>query len=230
MLKSLIPVRYHYALANLKRSLFERGKKDTYSQFGEDTFVSSLLKGESGFYVDVGAHHPTRYSNTKLFFDRGWRGVNIDPNPDTIHLFNRARPKDINICSAIGKEGGELTYYRFSDPAVNTLDPEEAEKWKGKKWLEFLGNASVPVKTLSEVLSSIENLPTIDLMSVDTEGFDLAVLESNDWQRFSPKVIVVESHGFDSAYPESNDIFRFLSKKGYILKGTCGPSLIFACE
>jgi hypothetical protein len=77
---------------------FTKFKQTHYSQNGEDIILQSLFPREhTGFYVDVGAHHPYRISNTYLLHQQGWSGINIDPNPETIAFFNRARPKDINI-------------------------------------------------------------------------------------------------------------------------------------
>ena len=121
MLKKLIPQKHHYVLSNIKNALIGGYAQTYYSQFGEDIIISKLLKKSKGVYVDVGAHHPKRYSNTYLLYKRGWRGVNIDANPHTIKLFTTARPRDTNVCVGVGASEGELSYYAFSDPAVNTF-------------------------------------------------------------------------------------------------------------
>ena len=151
-------------LSNIKRKVV--GYKQ-YSQFGEDTVLMELFKDtKKGRYVDVGAHHPYRYSKTYLLFKKGWRGVNIDPNPESIKLFEHARPMDENICSAVG-EAGTLTYYQFSDPAVNTFGEKEAKVWKNKSFLTFLGTRDVAVRPLSTLVSC-----PIDLLTIDVEGMN----------------------------------------------------------
>ena len=230
MLKRFVPTRYHYFLSNLKNSLLNGYSHIHYSQFGEDIYVTKMFPKKDGIYVDVGAHHPKRYSNTYLLHKKGWRGVNIDPNPHTIALFNRARPKDVNLCTGIGNTEGELTYYQFSDPAVNTFSKLEADKWMGKDWITFLGTKKVRIQTLAHALSDISLDAPIDLLDIDTEGMDLEVLESNDWSVFVPKTIIVESSGFDAAEPHSHPIYQYLTKKGYALKAFIGPSLIFVLE
>lgn len=208
MIKRFLPVSWHYALSNLKRKVF--GYR-TYAQFGEDAVLLELFKDKSdGRYVDVGAHHPYRYSNTYLLFKKGWHGVNIDPNPHTVALFNKARPNDENICAGVGN-AGVLTYYRFSDPAVNTFTKEEAEKWKGKSFLTFLGTNEVEVKPLSQIITG-----SVDLFSIDAEGMDLEVLQSYKWEYY-PKVIIIEGE-------DSGD---FLEDKGYTLYARRGVSNIF---
>ena len=114
--------------------------KITYSQFGEDAIIFNILttrmkKTDAGFYVDIGAFHPRLFSNTKILSIMGWSGINIDANKDSIDLFNKERPNDINICCGVAPTDGELTYHKFSNnstinitDAVNTFSPERAKK------------------------------------------------------------------------------------------------------
>jgi hypothetical protein len=72
----------------------------SYSQEGEDRVLAHVLdigRRDPGFYVDVGAHHPQRFSNTYAFYLAGWRGLNIEPRPGSLSLFQRLRPRDINL-------------------------------------------------------------------------------------------------------------------------------------
>ncbi|MEK7613195.1 MAG: FkbM family methyltransferase [Patescibacteria group bacterium] len=176
----------------------------------------------------MGAHHPKRYSNTHLLYTKGWRGINIDPNPHTIDLFMSARPTDVNVCTGIACQAGDLAYYRFSDPALNTFKKEEAQKWMNKDWVAYLGAVPVSVKPLRDALHVYSPLPPIDLMNIDVEGMDMEVLESNDWETTRPRVIVVESADFDPVQRERSAVYHFLSKKGYTLRAQRGSSLIFA--
>src|SRR5437660_1408476 len=94
-----------------------------YSQDGEDMVLRRLFEGRrAGFYVDVGAHHPFRFSNTCYFHRRGWRGINIDPNPQAIKEFDRDRPSDTNICVGVADVPGTLSFYFFNERALNTFD------------------------------------------------------------------------------------------------------------
>jgi len=94
-------------------TLFKDYSNKYYSQFGEDAVLRVLVNsGERpGFYVDVGAYHPKHLSNTYFFYKKGWRGINIDPNPRSIKLFNLLRPTDINLNVAIanGEGGGKIS-------------------------------------------------------------------------------------------------------------------------
>lgn len=224
-----IPPRLRFRAVDIKNRFIRGFGRATFSQYGEDCVLASLFANQTrGFYVDVGAHHPERYSNTHLLHCRGWRGINIDPNPETIALFRARRPHDVNLACGVSDEAGEREYFTFSDPAVNTFDPAQAAQWKGKSWIAYLGARRVPVLPLREILSA--HLPAgcaVDLLNVDAEGCDLAVLESNDWERFRPQVVVAESAGFRADAPLQDAVYSFLSSKSYALIAHMGPSLIF---
>src|SRR5258706_13433154 len=86
----------------------------TFAQEGEDQLLQRFFYGrERGFYVDIGAHHPRRFSNTCVFYDKGWRGINIEPNPEAIQSFICERPGDINLCCGISDHKGEMKYFHM---------------------------------------------------------------------------------------------------------------------
>ena len=106
----------------LKKCLFyarEVGFHRSYSQYGEDILLQGFLEDKwswsyKGFWVDIGAHHPSNLSNTKAFSLNGWRGINVDASSDAIAKFNRHRKRDVNVNVGIGLESGILDYYRMS--------------------------------------------------------------------------------------------------------------------
>src|SRR5712692_1088562 len=100
-----------------------------FSQIGEDALIWQFFANvKNGYYVDVGCHHPFRYSNTALLsIFNGWAGLNIDPDQRAIDLFNHHRPQDINVRCAVGNRTGSAEVFLFNDGAVNTLDPKWAD-------------------------------------------------------------------------------------------------------
>jgi|SRR3989344_2775804 len=215
-----------YALLKaLAKLLLKRGVRESYGQFGEDAFIQSLVKHiTNGVYVDVGAYHPTLYSNTYGLYTKGWRGVAIDPNHAMRPLFRVLRPHDTFVCAAIG-EGGSGQYYRFNDGAYNTFDEAEAIKRKGLRWLKFLGASPVAFKPLAEILTE-QKITHIDFLNIDVEGRDLQVLESHNWS-IQPTVIAIEDDSFNPSQPTASPVYNFLSGKGYILAGFCGLTLVW---
>lgn len=211
----------------IKLSDFIRYKK-SYSQDGEDVVLQSFFedkKNYKGTYVDIGAHHPIRFSNTRSFYNRGWSGINIDPTPGSMTPFNLLRSRDINLEIGIGKAPGELIFYCFNEPALNTFDKALADLRSKTSKYKITKKINVKIETLETVLR--DHLPpktNIDFFTIDVEGLDLDVLLSNDWNNYSPNYILVEDTDFKWNYPEKSDIYNFLSNKGYeiisILKRT----------
>ena len=131
---------------------------DSYAQEGEDMILIRLLEGQrSGFYVDVGAHHPFRFSNTFRFYLRGWRGINIDPNPEASRLFASKRRRDTNLQMGVSDLPGSLAYHRFDESALNTFDAELAAHRQANTAYRLVGIDSVEVRRLDAVLD--EYLP-----------------------------------------------------------------------
>jgi FkbM family methyltransferase len=192
--------------------------RSSYSQEGEDLILERLFQDQySGFYVDVGAHHPKRFSNTHRFYRRGWRGINIEPNPDALALFQRRRKRDINLGYGVANKDGELLYYMFNDPALNTFDRELSGQRPADRY-RIVETKNIPVQRLSEILE--EYLPSgtsIDFMTIDVEGLDLEVLESNDWSRFRPACLLVEATQFNLENPCAAPIHSFLGSHNYEL-------------
>lgn len=202
-----------------------------YGQDGEDLILDRMLDRQSyGFYVDVGAHHPVRFSNTYLFYRRGWCGINIDAMPGSMLAFQRLRPRDINIECGIAAQTGMLTYYRFNEPALNTFDAAEA-RLKDQAPYHLVGQSEVVVERLDSLLQ--QHLPagqSIDFLSVDVEGKDEEVLRSNDWTRFRPRFVLAETLRTDMLNMSACPIVQFLRTVGYKPVGKAYNTTFFARE
>jgi FkbM family methyltransferase len=205
---------------------------DSFTPEGEDLILATLLtenqRGNlseiSGFYVDIGAHHPMRHSTTFKFYRAGWRGINIDPNPGSMQLFRRLRPNDINLELAVGPESGALTYYRFDEPALNTCVADRVAflAKQGYAPRERIAVQAFPLRAIFT-----EYLPpgqAVTFASVDVEGHELAVLTSNDWSRFRPTYLVVEQL---RDYPGARDVRHFLRQQGYAPLARTFRSMIY---
>lgn len=200
-----------------------------YGQEGEDAILKRLFERQGpGFYVDVGAHHPIRFSNTFYFYLRGWRGLTIEPNPDIARLFLRRRPRDIHLTLGVAESEAILTYFAFNEPALNTFDAAWAEQMERLPPYRLRARREVAVRPLSALLA--QHLPTgtaIDILSVDTEGYDLAVLKSNDWDRYRPWVVLAEAHGLSLAAAVDAPVARLLADSGYELFAKTLNTLFF---
>ena len=198
----------------------------TFSQEGEDGLLRRLFENkQNGFYVDVGAHHPQRFSNTFLFYLRGWRGINIDPRPGAKALFDTIRDRDINLEAGVSDICSELIYYAFNEAALNTFDPDVAKTRNAV----LVSQDKIKVSRLDHILASyLPEGQVIDFLSVDVEGLDLKVLTSNDWTKYRPSYVLAESLGLSNVYDAINsDLHDFMRSVGYSLFGKCVNTLVF---
>lgn len=203
--------------------------QSSYSQQGEDLTIMRLLENKSdGFFVDVGAFHPIKYSNTYIFYKNGWRGINIEPNPDVQKEFLKYRALDINLNIGIGNRVETLSYYKFNVPAVNSFSQEHVNKWKQVPDFYVTEVIEIQTQRLRDVLK--ENLPEhqkIDFMSVDVENFDLEVLMSNDWELYRPFILLVEDDILQFESFSESPIVVYLQSKNYSLISVCNGTLFF---
>jgi FkbM family methyltransferase len=201
----------------------------SYSHEGEDMVLRRIFHTQQfGFYVDVGAHHPFRFSNTCYFYRLGWRGINIDPNPDAIAAFNRSRPHDINLCVGVSDVPGDLQYYMFNEPALNTFDGGVVAERAGLADYHLLDKRTIPVRRLDDLLTT--HLPhgrKIDFISVDVEGLDLKVLQSNDWERFRPRVLLAEARDCSLAEISKQPVHVFAQSIEYQLVAKTLNTLVY---
>lgn len=201
----------------------------SWAQEGEDLILDRVLSGQKkGFYVDVGAHHPKRFSNTFMFYKRGWRGINIDAMPGSMRAFNKSRPRDINLEFGIGEREGKLPYYVFNEPALNGFSKDLSKNYQENEFFKIKRVIEVNVFPLRKVLNNY--LPvgqTIDFMSVDAEGFDFKVLKSNDWKKYRAKFVLVEILNGSLHDIEQSDIGQYMRHLGYIVYAKCINTVFF---
>jgi FkbM family methyltransferase len=201
--------------------------KKSYSIEGEDLVLNNFMGNKKkGFYVDVGAHHPMKFSNTYLFYKKGWNGINIDAMPGSMKEFNKKRKRDVNLEISVSLNPQELKYYIFEEGAYNTFSQKLAER--NKNITRLLKTVTLKTQTLSDILSDhvIEG-ENIDFFTIDVEGYDLEVLESNDWSRYKPNFILVEQHDFNLEKFDTFAIYDYLHSKGYHLLAKTGNTVFF---
>jgi len=200
----------------------------SFSQEGEDLVLARIFESRgNGFYIDVGAHHPMRFSNTYKFYLQGWRGINIDALPGSMDLFNQCRPQDINVEVPISNNNSKCTYYMFNEPALNTFDKELADS-RNKGKFRIIEERDLQTYTLAQVLQKhLRPGQKIDFLTIDVEGLDVEVLESNNWAECRPEYIVTESFGTRLQDLDEMPVAKLLKEKGYSLFAKTVNSLIY---
>lgn len=187
---------------------------NSYSQLGEDVFIDKYFGGKSnGYYVDVGAYDPDRFSNTKRFYQKGWRGINVEPNYNNFKKFLVSRSEDININVGVGLEEKTSIFYDFFPDTLSTFSQTEARENILNGFI-LREKRKVKVNKLEKILNQYSKRKSIDFLSIDTEGYDYQVLQSNNWRKYKPKLICVEK-----GKPIGNGINIQYSKiRKYLLK------------
>ena len=191
----------------------------SFSQYGEDVLIQQILGKDDGIYLDIGANHPVRFSNTyHLYRFRGWHGLLVEPNPTLVKLLRSRRNRDVVLEAAVGKTDGTAF---FEDNPEHTLSRVLARKDEARHPVRV-----VPVVSLPSLLDRFpELLQRVDFLNVDCEGMDWEILSGNDWQRCRPNCICAECGD-----KEEGRLASYLAEKGYRLSARAGHSRIFVLE
>lgn len=157
----------------------------------EDVYIQRLFKDRtSGFYIDVGAAHPTEGSVTRHFYDLGWRGINIEPQDAYFSQLVKERPRDINLQIAVGATEEVRPFFSLDGKGGSTFDSGNAER--GSAMGFEVSVSSCTITTLAKVCES--HAPQeIDFLKIDVEGWERDVILGADWQRFRPRLLVIEA-------------------------------------
>jgi FkbM family methyltransferase len=201
----------------------------SYSQEGEDIILSRYLDNvDKGFYIDIGSHHPKRLSNTYYFYKRGWNGINIDPMPGSMKAFNRYRKRDINLEIGISNTSEELNYYIFNEKALNTFSEKNAKIWSEKPPYKIKNIIKSKTAQLKDIIEQYKKTnQKIHFMSIDVEGYENQVIDSNDWERYRPLFVLLEDHLAVNANFNNIQIVKKMDSLGYELVSKLYYTLIF---
>jgi len=186
----------------------------SYAQNLEDYHLSLAFAGQdSGTYIDVGAGHPVADNVSFWFYERGWQGVVVEPQPELAALYQRLRPRDLVVRGLVGRHCGEIDFHVVERlHGLSTTMQDVAQK--AKAFGVGYQTVRMPVTTLARLCES-HNLDSIDFLKIDVEGAEGDVLFGGDWKRFRPKVIVAEAVTPMASVPSWQDWEPFLMAQGY---------------
>ncbi len=227
-------------LEKIGKRFFLPGSQAAYSQFGEDLIVNHLFNTlgiAHPNYLDIGANHPRFISNTYYFYQRGSRGVLIEPNPRLSRRLRAARPRDVVLEVGIGASArSEADFFLFPDLAdgLSTFSKAEANHWetvgmKGLGKLSVEAILKIPLIPVNEVIEGHFRDRPPNFLSLDIEGLDLEILKSLDFGKFAPDVICVETLSYDknqNGYKQS-DTINFMLSKDYVAYADTRVNTIF---
>jgi hypothetical protein len=224
----------------VRRWLVSKGlaARKSYSQCGEDlliAFLFEMLGVEKPSYMDIGAHDPNYLNNTKIFYDRGSRGINIEANPTLMRSFERLRSRDINLnVGVVDESSGAVTldFYVMSMSTMSTFSKEEAERLVRETSLKIARVIPVTTRGLAAIVRDCWQGIFPELLCVDIEGLDAVIIPSiaSFEQKKRPSVICIETLTYsESARPERKrrDLIEAVEGAGYAVYADTFINTIF---
>jgi len=201
----------------------------SYAQNFEDVILWRALKHvRSGFYIDIGAGLPEIDSVTKAFYDRGWRGINVEPDPASYSQLLVNRPDDVNLCVAISNVSGTTQFNIVSVGGLSTLDPDIAREHESKG--RQVSREQVTVTTLDAMWNEYVGTNDVHFLKIDVEGFEEEVLRGNAWSRQRPWIIVVEATRPETEIASHQDWEPVLLGVGYFLAYADGLNRFYVAK
>jgi FkbM family methyltransferase len=186
----------------------------SYAQNGEDVLLFRALHDvRHGFYIDVGAAEPEADSVTCAFYQRGWRGINIEPTRDAFERLQAGRPGDINLNLAVAEHNGSAPFYVVDDGAgLSTMMADQNKALRGQGWTAI--ETTVTTRTLTSVVAQ-HVTGSVHFLKIDAEGAERSVLASADLRLFRPWIILVEATAPNSRDPTFADWEGLLLEADY---------------
>lgn len=216
----------------LMRWLFRHGGGPSYSQSGEDRIIKFILDAlgvANPSYLDIGAHHPVRYSNSYLFYRNGCHGVCVEPNPRLFAQLQNVRPKD--VCLNVGVAGTHqeaVPFYELSSDTLSTFSEIEAKRCVEEHGQRIVRVSDVQIVTPAEILKQyFQDSP--DFVSLDVEGLELEILQAFDLTRIRPLVFCVETitYATDGTGRKLTDVIEHLTGSDYMVYADTNINAIF---
>lgn len=169
----------------------------SYAQNREDILLAGFFSDtEVGFYVDIGAHDPEIDSVTKYFYDRGWNGINVEPNLEKYEKLCLARTRDINVNLGISDKPGKLKLRIYDQgDGLSTFSKEMISSYNTKEsyFTEKYHEQEAKIITMKSLFLE-NNVSKINFLKIDIEGYEYNALSGNDWEKYRPEVICIESN------------------------------------
>lgn len=165
----------------------------SYAQNFEDIMLWRALKDiKNGFYIDIGAWSPTKDSVTRCFYDAGWHGINIEPNPHYFSKLRLHRKRDVNLRVAVSDYLGTATMFFVKGSGLSTLKPEFIKNYETQGFK--IKPQKIDVLTLSAIWSEyVPDHQDVHFLKIDVEGLEKTIIAAHNWQRYRPWIVIVEA-------------------------------------
>jgi hypothetical protein len=212
---------------DIRREISIRANSNTYSQYGEDQQIMQCFKESEGFYFDIGCSLPRKFSNSFLFYEKGWIGIGVDLNSRMKYFWRILRRRDSFLVAGISNLI-TIDWFIMEHGFSSTVSEAYAQSLVVNRSRKIIKKGKFKAVKLSALCEShFECIKPSDacFFNIDAESHDMNILESNDWNRFVPRVICIEDP--DAQRTPETEINRFLSRRGYKFLTQSGPSSIY---
>lgn len=186
----------------------------SFAQNFEDVMIWRALGHiKNGFYIDIGAAEPEVDSVTKVFYDNGWNGINVEPAASPFKRLSAARKNDINLHSLVGENIGFQEFFLIGEECgLSTVLPGLADKHVAAGWSRR--TVTMPVTTLATICE--EHVRSeIHFLKIDAEWSELAILRGANFKRFRPWVVLFEATPIGDGPHSYIDCEAILEQEGY---------------
>ena len=209
----------------IKKIFFLLVIKKSYSQDYEDLFLKNYFNTRGkGFYIDLGSHHPKRFSNTYLLYKKGWNGINIDASKLSITLFNFLRPRDKNFCAVIYTSNDPVIFYEFNESALNGILSFQRVSKLVDIGFEVKRQKVIKPVTIQNIIEKFNLFEKqIDLLKIDLEGLDFEILKNLTLSKLDIELLMIEK----SSKEENIEILKFLELNSYKIIHESNRNFIF---
>ncbi len=220
-----------------KKIYYNKYSKRSFSISNVDLIIDKIFSNlKKGIYIDIGCNHPIKYNNTYLLNKKGWTGINVDLDDDTIKEFKKYRPYDYNISTVVSDQSNIVkeVYFYHKRSAINTISKELADFRKTKP-------ENIVKKKTKTIEQIIEESPfkekKINLLTIDIENHEYEALKNFDFKKYNIEVIVTELLNLNQKkleiYTQSlefvtnSKIYNLIVNKNYKLVNWVHSDLVF---
>jgi FkbM family methyltransferase len=196
--------------------------KVSYSQCGEDIlidFIFSWLGKQKITYLDIGTNDPIKLNNTYFFYQKGHNGVLVEPDLNLHLQLKKVRTRDLCINAGVGVgDEKELTFYLMHPDTLSTSSAEKLQEYLALG-VQLKGEYKVPLIQINALIEQHFNGQAPNLLSIDVEGLDFAIIKSLDFSQYRPTVICAETLTYtnNNAEVKITEISDFLIANNYFV-------------
>lgn len=203
----------------------------SYASNLEDVMIQRVFSDiQEGCFVDVGASNPIFCSLTYALYEKGWRGVAMEPQEGAMEAWEQARPEDVLLKAGAGSQDGELTLYVYAQAGqISSMSPETRAHWESHN-MRPTSETKVPIMTLNRVIETHLPDKPIHFMSIDVEGMEIDVLRGLNLEKHRPWLIVLEATLPGSPIPAYQEWEPYLLNHRYMVVYFDGVNRYYLAE